>query len=123
MRQVVEKSSDPNDPLIEEFLLILQELKLGRTRSQALREFARRSPTEAVEEFVAAVVQAEARGNPVADVLQIQAEASRVRRTVRAEEQAANAGVKMIFPMMLLFICTMILVMVPTMMKFLEQNQ
>lgn len=117
VRQVVEKSSNPNDPIVEEFTLILQTLNIGQTRKEALSEFARRCPVEAVKEFVGALVQAEERGNPVADVLQIQATSSRTRRSVRAEEMAAKAGVAMTGPLMLVFASVMILIMGPMALK------
>jgi tight adherence protein C len=117
IRQVVEKSSDQTDALVEEFTRILQELSLGRTRKQALSDFADRVPTDQVTEFVNAILQAEAKGNPVADVLQIQAGVSRMRRSVRAEELAAKAGVAMVGPLFLLFFCIMLLVMAPMVMK------
>jgi tight adherence protein C len=107
VRQVVEKSSNPDDPLVEEFTLILQSMNLGRTRKEALQEFARRAPVETVTEFVNSLVQAEDRGNPVAEVLAIQATVSRTRRSVRAEEAAAKAGVQMVGPLMLVFFCIM----------------
>lgn len=117
IRQVVEKSSDPNDALVEEFTRILQELQLGRTRRQALLDFMDRVPSDQVVEFVNAIVQAEAKGNPVADVLQIQAGVSRMRRSVRAEELAAKAGVAMVGPLFLLFGCIMLLIVAPMIMK------
>jgi tight adherence protein C len=117
IRQVVEKSSDQSDALVEEFTRLLQELQLGRTRKQALTDFSDRVPTDQVVEFVNAVLQAEAKGNPVADVLQIQAGVSRMRRSVRAEELAAKAGVAMVGPLFLLFFCIMLLVMAPMIMK------
>lgn len=110
IRQVVDKSSNPNDPIIEEFTLISQGLQLGRSRREVLLEFAHRAPVEAVKEFTGALIQAEERGNPVADVLQIQASASRMRRSVRAEENAAKAGVQMVGPLMLVFGTVMCLV-------------
>lgn len=122
VRQVVEKSSNPEDPLIEEMTRVLQELSLGRTRKQALTDFAKRTPSPAVTEFVAALVQAEDRGNPVAEVLQIQAGVSRMRRTVNAEEAAAKAGVKMVGPLFLLFACIMLLVMGPMILKLSQQT-
>lgn len=117
MRQVVEKSSDPDDALVEEFGRMLQELGLGKTRKAVLMAFAERVPTEAVGEFVNAVVQAEERGNPVAEVLQIQAGVSRMRRSTKAEETAAKAGVAMVGPLFLLFFCIMLLVMGPMMLS------
>ena len=113
IRQVVEKSSNPDDPIVEEFTLALQTLNLGQTRKQALAEFARRAPIESVTEFVNALIQAEDRGNPVADVLAIQASVSRTRRSVRAEEAAAKAGVQMVGPLMLVFFSIMILLLGP----------
>lgn len=117
VRQVVEKSGSPEDPVVEEFTLILQSLQLGRTRRQALEEFARRVPVDSVVEFAGAVVQAELRGNPVADVLRIQAEVARRKRTVRAEEAAAKAGVAMLGPLVLVFISILILIVSPMVMR------
>lgn len=120
VRQVVEKSSNPDDPLVEEFTLILQTINLGRTRKEALLEFARRAPVETVTEFVNSLVQAEERGNPVAEVLLIQATVSRTRRSVRAEELAAKAGVQMVGPLMLVFFCIMGLLMGPALMNIMN---
>ena len=117
VRQVVEKSSNPEDPIVEEFTLILQTMSLGRTRREALLEFARRTPIESVIEFVNSLVQADERGNPVAEVLSIQASVARSRRSVRAEEMAAKAGVQLVGPLMLVFLCVMGLLMGPAFMN------
>jgi len=117
IRKVVEQSSNPDDALVEEFTLILQTLNLGRTRKEALLEFARRCPVDAAVEFANSLIQAEERGNPVAEVLTIQATISRQRRSVRAEELAAKAGVKMVGPLMLVFFCVMGLILGPAIMS------
>jgi tight adherence protein C len=122
VRQVVEKSSDPDDALVEEFSRMLQELGVGRTRRQALIAFAERAPIETVQEFVNSVVQAEEKGNPLADVLQIQAGMSRMRRSVRAEQQAAKAGVQMIGPLALLLLCIIALILGPMFLKLAKQQ-
>ena len=122
VRQVIEKSSNPDDPLIEEFTLILQTLNLGRTRKDALLEFAKRAPVEAVKEFTGSIIQAEERGNPVAETLQIQATVSRNRRSVRAEELAAEAGVKMVGPLMLIFGTIMIMILGPSLKQLGEMG-
>jgi tight adherence protein C len=122
VRQVVEKSSDPDDPLIEELARILQELSIGRTRKQALLSLADRCPSETVLEFVNSVVQAEEKGNPLADVLQIQAGMSRMRRGVKAEKTAAKAGVAMIAPLMLLMLCILLLILGPMFLKLGQQS-
>jgi tight adherence protein C len=120
LRQVVEKSSNPDDAIVQEFSRVQQGLQLGHTRKQALIELAERAPTESVTEFVNALVLAEERGNPVGEVLLVQAGVSRMRRTVRAEESAAKAGVKMVGPLFLLFGCIMILVMGPMVLKLMN---
>jgi tight adherence protein C len=74
-------------------------------------------PSESVREFVGAVVQAELRGNPIAEVLRIQADVARRRRTVRAEERAAKASVAMLAPLLLVFIAILIMIVAPVVMQ------
>jgi tight adherence protein C len=113
LRQIVEKSSSKDAVLVEEFGRILQELELGHTRRKALEGFAERVPIEAVKDFVGTVVQAEAKGTPLAEVLSIQARMLRMRRSVRAEESAAKAGLMMMGPLMMMFICVILLLLGP----------
>jgi tight adherence protein C len=115
--QVIAKSGDASTPLLEELALVVSSLELGRTRRQALEEFSRRAPCDAVSEFVSSVVQAEVRGTPIATVLQIQAGVSRQRRSTRAEEVAAKAGVKLLLPLALAFLSVLILVVAPIVVK------
>lgn len=119
-RQVVEATSAPDDPLVEEFTLVLQALGLGRTRKDALLDFAKRVPTEAVEEFVNSIVQAEERGNPVAEVLSIQAGVSRTRRSIRAEEAAAKAAVRLVVPLALVLVVILVMLLAPAMIGISE---
>ncbi len=122
VRQVIEKSGNPEDPLVEELSLLLQSLQLGRTRRQALEELAERVPSDAVVEFVGSVVQAELRGNPVVEVLRIQAEISRRKRSVRAEELAAKAGVAMMGPLALVFIAILIVIIAPMLLRLSQSG-
>jgi tight adherence protein C len=117
LRQVLDKSSNPDDPLIEELGLILQELQVGKTRKHALLQFAERVPGETVREFVGAIVQAEERGSPLSSVLKIQADSLRQRRSVRAEEAASHASLKIMGPMVLVFAAILLLIVAP---MFLE---
>jgi tight adherence protein C len=119
-RQVVETTSAPDDPLVEEFTLILQAFSLGRTRKDALLEFSTRVPAEAVQEFVNSVVQAEERGNPVAEVLSIQAGVSRTRRSIRAEEAAANAAARLVLPLVMVMMVVLIMLLAPAMIAILD---
>ncbi|MAQ13692.1 MAG: hypothetical protein CMN30_02730 [Sandaracinus sp.] len=118
LRQIVDKSASRDAAIVEEVGRILQELDLGHTRRKALEGFAERVPTEAVRDFVGTVVQAEAKGTPLSEVLVIQARMLRMRRSVAAEEAAAKAGLMMMGPLMLMFVCIIMLLMGPFMVQF-----
>ncbi|MDQ3880182.1 MAG: type II secretion system F family protein [Chloroflexota bacterium] len=96
LAKVVEKM---DGPLVMEFRQALAEVRMGRARRDALRDIAERADAQPVSNFVGAIVQAEQLGVPIARVLQIQSQQLRVERRQRAEEQAAKAPVKMLFPM------------------------
>jgi tight adherence protein C len=86
-------------PLAEEFFRVLQEVQLGMSREEALRAFAECTDLEELKGFVAAVVQADAFGVPIANVLRVQSGEIRVKRRQRAEEQAQKVPVKILFPL------------------------
>jgi tight adherence protein C len=122
IRQIVDKSGNKEDALHEQWETVLQELELGRTRRQALENFADRVPTEAVRDFVSAVVQSEEKGNPLAEVLRIQATMMRMRRSVMAEEAAARAAILMMGPLMLIFGCIIIVLMGPFIIQGMQSD-
>jgi tight adherence protein C len=96
LAKVVEKMEGP---LVDEFRQALAEVRMGRTRRDALRDVATRADAQPVSNFIGAIVQAEQLGVPIAKVLQIQSNQLRIERRQRAEEAAAKAPVKMLFPM------------------------
>src|SRR5688500_13147167 len=96
LAKVVEKMEGP---LVNEFRQALAEVRMGRHRRDALRDVANRADSQPVSNFVGAIVQAEQLGVPIAKVLVIQSNQLRVERRQRAEEAAAKAPVKMLFPM------------------------
>jgi tight adherence protein C len=85
-------------PLVEEFLLVLAELRIGESRANALRKMADRVEIPELTGVVSSLIQAEQLGSPLGKMLKIQAGESRGRRQVAAEEQAMKAPVKMILP-------------------------
>jgi tight adherence protein C len=121
LRQIVDKAGR-RDSLVEEMSFILQELELGRTRKQALENFADRVPTEAVRDFVGTVIQSEEKGNPMAEVLRIQANMLRMRRSVMAEEAAARAAVLMMGPLMLIFGAIILVLLGPFIVNSMESG-
>jgi tight adherence protein C len=96
LAKVVEKMEGP---LVDEFRQALAEIRMGRTRREALRDVVKRADAQPVANFIGAIVQAEQLGVPIAKVLQIQSQQLRIERRQRAEEAAAKAPVKMLFPM------------------------
>ncbi len=96
LAKVVEKMEGP---LVSEFRQALAEIRMGRTRRESLRDVAKRADAQPVNNFIGAIVQAEQLGVPIAKVLQIQSQQLRIERRQRAEEAAAKAPVKMLFPM------------------------
>jgi tight adherence protein C len=86
-------------PLIDEYRQALAEVRMGRARRDALRDVATRADAQPVSNFIGAIIQAEQLGVPIAKVLQIQSNQLRIERRQRAEEAAAKAPVKMLFPM------------------------
>jgi tight adherence protein C len=85
--------------LSRELNQVLNEMRLGTTRRQALLALADRTQLEDIRLLVAAMIQSEELGSEVSETLKIQAEQLRIRRRQRAEEQARKAPVKMLFPM------------------------
>jgi tight adherence protein C len=78
---------------------VLQEIRLGRLRREALRDMAERIDVSDVTSFVAAIIQADQLGVSMAKVLRIQSEQMRIRRRQRAEKKAHEAPIKMLIPM------------------------
>ena len=88
-----------DNPLTREFARVLSEMRIGKSKREALREMADRVNTDDVRTFVSAIIQADQLGVPMTQVLRIQSDAMRVRRRQRAEELAHKAPIKMLFPM------------------------
>ena len=101
-------------PLAAEFARSLQEMQIGKSRSQALRAMVDRTSVPELRTFVSSVVQGAELGIPVAQVLREQAKEMRVRRRQRAEGRAQQVPVKITFPLILcLFPALLVIVVGP----------
>jgi tight adherence protein C len=89
----------PYPPLAEELRMITTEMRAGKPRLDAFRNFATRCGVDDVKALVNMLVQADRFGTSIAQALRTHAETSRTKRRQRAEERAAKIGVKMIFPL------------------------
>jgi tight adherence protein C len=85
-----------------EFQRTLSEIRVGKTRREALKELAARTGVDDLSTFVTSIVQADQLGVSITQVLRIQSAQLRQRRRQRAEEQAHKAPIKMLFPMVFL---------------------
>ncbi len=91
-----------DDELSREFKRSLADMRLGRSRREALRDMADRTGVEDVQTFIAAIIQADQLGVSMSKILRLQSDQMRTRRRQRAEEQAQKAPIKMLFPMVFL---------------------
>jgi tight adherence protein C len=101
-------------PLAEEFARMLQEMQIGRGRSEALRSLGDRTNLPDLRSFVSAMVQADAFGIPVGQVLRVQSSEIRVKRRQWAEEAAQKVPVKILVPLIFCILpCLFIAVLGP----------
>jgi len=96
MAKVVEKV---HGPFAEELGRVLEEMRLGKSRMEALRAMSVRINVIEVSTFVAAIYQADQLGVSIAKVLHVQSDTMRVARSQRIREIAAKLPVKMLFPL------------------------
>lgn len=108
IQQLVEKWENA---LALEFARVLRDIQLAKPRREALRDMAERVGLPELSSFVAAVIQAEQLGVNLSNILKIQADAMRLRRRQRAEEEAHRAPIRMIFPLAFLVMPALFIVL------------
>jgi len=96
LAKVVEKMKGP---LPDEYRRALAEIRVGKSRREALRDVVTRTEVPALTNFIGAIIQAEQLGVSISKVLQVQSDQLRIERRQRAEEMAAKAPIKMLFPL------------------------
>lgn len=96
LQKVVEKIEGP---LSSEFQRTLSEIKLGKPRREALKDLALRVEVDDVSTFISSLIQADQLGVSIANVLRVQADQVREKRSQRAEEKAQKAPVKILIPL------------------------
>lgn len=89
----------PRNPMIEELALVLEQIKWGRPRTQALKDMAKRLNVSEITSLVQTMVQAERMGTPVAQTFSMLSEDTRQQRFNRGERVALKAPIKMLVPL------------------------
>ncbi len=95
---LVKLSERMEGPLVDEFSLVLHEMRIGQSRSAALKNLSHRVEAPEVAQFARAIVQADQLGISLSRILRVQSQDMRLRRQLAAEEKAMKAPVKMLFP-------------------------
>jgi tight adherence protein C len=112
-----------DNDLAKGFSKVVQEMRLGIPRREALRNMDKTMGVPDVTTFVAAIIQAETLGVSIAKILRIQSEQMRTKRRQRAEEKANKAPIKMLFPMVfLIFPALFIILLGPAALIIMETN-
>jgi len=97
-------------PLAQELARLLQDLRVGVPRVEALNAMLERTDVPELRQFVHVIIQAESYGVPISKVLRTQAAEQREKRRFRAEERAMKLPVKVIFPMVFCILPTLFIV-------------
>lgn len=107
--------------LADEFQRCLEELRLGKTRREALAGVRDRLPVDDIKMLIGNIIQAEQLGIGMVQILRIQSEEVRVRRKQRAEEKAMKAPIKMLFPLVIfIFPCIFIILLGPVLLQLMD---
>jgi tight adherence protein C len=123
--QAIVKASDElgltYPSLAYELRLITTEIRAGKSRMEAFKNFAARTLVDDVQSLVALLVQTDKFGTSIAQALRTHAETSRTKRRQNAEERAGKIGVKLVFPLVLfLFPALYIVILGPAVISFVR---
>ena len=123
--QAIVKASDELDithpALAYELRLITTEIRAGKARIEAFKNFAVRTKVDDVQSLVALLVQTDKFGTSLAKALRTHADTSRTKRRQNAEERAGKLGVKLVFPLVLfLFPALYIVILGPAVITFVR---
>jgi tight adherence protein C len=121
LEKVVQKG--PKTPLRDELDRMLQDLRLGVSRREALVGLAQRTDMYEIRAFTTALIQADKLGSPLGVALRTQSDIRRTERFQKAEKAAQEAPVKMLFPLLFfIFPAVFIVILVPIILKFLMEG-
>ncbi|MCA9054122.1 MAG: type II secretion system F family protein [Planctomycetaceae bacterium] len=107
-------------PVGQEFGRVLAEMNMGKSRTAALESLKSRLADDEITSIVGSIIQGENLGTPLALLFRTQADVLRVKRTQRAETLAAEAGVKMLAPAVLIMAATVLIILGPFVLSFAQ---
>ncbi|MCR8670691.1 type II secretion system F family protein [Agrococcus sp. HG114] len=114
-------ASNGKGALAEELTRTLQDMRMGKPRREAFGDLASRTRVSDLRQFVRAVIQADANGISVGDVLRTQAAEMRLKRRQRAEMKAQQVPVKVLMPLILCIMPVLFIVIIgPAILSIIE---
>jgi len=96
--------------LSEEMSLVMLEMRAGKRRSDALRNFAERTGEDEIRKLVAILIQNDRFGTSMGESLRTHSDFMRIARRQEAEERAGKVGVKLVFPIFFFILPSMLIV-------------
>ena len=115
LNRVGEELKDLHPDMHHEIDLVNLEIRVGRSREEALRNLAERTGVDDIRSFVALLIQADRFGSSIAKAVRVFADSLRTKRRQRAEQAAAKASLKLLFPLTLfLFPVIILIVLAPS---------
>jgi tight adherence protein C len=112
-----------NNPLMEELIFVLEEIKWGKPRIQALKDMSARVSIPEVKSLVYTLVQAEKMGTPVSEAFNALSEDTRLMRFRRGERFAAKAPIKILIPLIFCILPVIgIVIGGPILLQFMQGN-
>lgn len=113
---------NPDDPIVQELGVVLQEMRVGTARTDALINLCERVKSEYLDSMVGAIIQSERRGTPLAHVLEVQIDTIRKKRTAKIEKAASQAAVKILFPLMFIFASVILVIMGAMVLRLMQEG-
>jgi len=118
LREGVDEFRD--QPVGVEFGRVLAEISMGKSRAMALESMRERLSDDEITSIIGSIIQGETLGTPLATVFRTQADVLRIKRTQRGETIAGEAGVKMLLPSVLVMAATVIVILGPFLLGFIN---
>ncbi|HYE84541.1 MAG TPA: type II secretion system F family protein [Clostridia bacterium] len=107
--------------LVQEFSIVLKEMRVGVSKKDAFRSLLERVPVPSLVTFIGAIIQADQLGISIGNVLRIQSSLVRQKRRQKTQENAMKAPIKMLLPMIVFIFPTIFIVLLgPVLIKMMK---
>jgi tight adherence protein C len=121
LNRVGEELKDVHPDMHHEFDLVNLELRLGRSREEALRNLTERTGVDDIRSFVALLIQADRFGSSIGKAVRVFADSLRTKRRQRAEQASAKAALKLLIPLTaFLFPVIIVMILAPSALNLID---